>query len=164
MAVIIRIISKGDVEFILETYKTCHGIRRGTVHANLPIFVDSHKRKCGVYIFIHYLYIQSVFLGDGVPVIHACPTHGINPYLEFGRCDGLHVYNVFQILYVRLDIIVFVCGAGSQRTCKGHTLYFFHAVHQYFVGTILNNICSFSVCRPACWGVVFEASVFRRIM
>ena len=111
MPVSVRIISKRDIETILELNKARHGERTRAIHADLPVMIHGHKRESRVEIRIHDRDIETVALGQRFPVTKGRAAQRINA--DFYTCgtNRFQINDVRQVLNVRHDEI-FRMGCG----------------------------------------------------
>jgi hypothetical protein len=78
--------------------------------------------------------------------------------------DGVHVHNIFQILNVRQNEILRLSGRRLQRGGVGNAFYNCIAPSQKLVGAILDPARYVRVSRAAIGRIVFETSIFRRVV
>src|ERR1700704_4817270 len=115
MPVAVRIVSPGDVETILELYQPLHRIWARTIHADLAIVVESHEGEPRVDVRVGHRDIQTVTLGDWLPVGQGSPAQRIYPDLQTRGSDCIHVDDVLEIFDIRHDEVLLMRSGSLQR-------------------------------------------------
>ncbi len=164
VTVVVWVVAKGDVELVLEGNQARHGERAGAVHPDLAVFIQGHEGEGRVDLVVHHFDVQTIGLGDDVPVGDAGAAQRIDTDLDAGLLDGLHVQHVLQVIHIGSDIIV----QGHERALEGlgerHALHAGQTRLQNGVGAILHPLGDLPFGGAAVGRVVFEATVFRRVV
>src|SRR5690242_16672728 len=123
MPVMIRIAGKGNIEIILQTDQSAHGVGRGWIHANLAVPIDCHKAESGIDLFAHGFKIQLEALCDRRPIFHSGATEWIHPDM-YARCAyRIHIDDSGKITYVIVQEVMLMCRGSAQGIFKTYPSY-----------------------------------------
>jgi hypothetical protein len=125
MPIRIRIVSESNLIFVFQPNQPCHGIRTGTIHADLAIMVHCHKRKSRVDLRVDDLDFQSVNRIDRFPIRPCSSAQRINRQLEFGSTNGVYIHNILEIADVRENEVFLVRGCRLHGTTEDNAPYIF---------------------------------------
>lgn len=70
MPVVIRVARESHVEAALLLEQHLHRIRRGRVHANLPVPIDAHEAEGWIDLLIDDGQVQAIAVGNRPPVVN----------------------------------------------------------------------------------------------
>ncbi len=104
----IRIASRGEVEFIFQADQVTHGIRGRRVHANAAIPIEGHEAEGLIDLLIHNRQIQAVLFSERRPVMNARAAQRVDA--EPDATDCIEVNHVWKIANVFGDKIVAMRG------------------------------------------------------
>ena len=162
--VVVGVIAERDIETVLEADEAGHGVGRGAVHADLAVVVQGHEREGGIHHRIHHLQVQAVLLGNRTPITDARASHRVDPDLESGAANGLHVQDIRQIAYIGADIIVFLDAVFGERGAHRQAAHPGQLVGQQGIRPVLDVPGGRRVRGTAARGVVLVAAVAGRIV
>ena len=115
MTVKIGIVAERQIVLIFEVDQARHGVRRRTIHADFSVTVHRHKTKGRIRVSVHHFDVETVAVGNRLPIGETGPTESIGAQTQSGGLDAVHVDNILQIFDIRADKIVFM----DVRCCKG---------------------------------------------
>ncbi len=164
VTVVVRVIAKGDVELVFKGNQARHGERAGAVHPDLAVFIQGHEGEGWVDLVVHHLDVQTIGLGDDVPVGDAGAAQRIDTDLDARVLDGIHVQHVLQIIHIGGDIVVLDHERALERLGKRHPFHASQTRFQNGVGTVLHPLGDLPFGRATMGRVVLEATIFRRVV
>ena len=109
----VGVVAEGEVELVLELHQAGHRIRARAVHADLAVVVERHEAERRIDLRVDDGDIQTVDVGDRLPVADRGAAERIDAQLEAGAADRLHVDDVAQIVDIGQDEIVLPRGRRS---------------------------------------------------
>ena len=115
MTVVVGVTREGDLKLILQVDETLHGIRRGGIHANLPVPVERHEGEARVHDLAHYREIEPIMLSDRSPVMYARTAERIDAHADMCVADRIHVDHVAEIGYIGRAVVVPLRRRRMQR-------------------------------------------------
>ena len=126
--------------------------------------IQRHKAECLIHLLIDQLNIQIIKITDAFPVLNPGTTQRIHADFEFRVTDSIHVDHVTERTDVRLNQV----HRSNQRAAQGithrHLFHLRHITGQQHIGTLFDNRGKVSVCRAAGRRVIFDATIFRRVV
>ncbi len=164
VTVVVRVITKGDVELVFKGNQARHGERAGAVHPDLAIFIQGHEGEGRVDLVVHHLDVQAIGLGDDVPVGNAGAAQRIDTDLDARVLDGIHVQHVLQVIHVRGDIVVLDHERALEGLGERHPFHTGQTRFQNGVGTVLHPLGDLPFGGATVGRVVLEATIFRRVV
>src|SRR3546814_2656583 len=99
----IGVAGEGDVEAVLHSDQPLHRMRRGRVHADLPVPVQGHEGKRRVDLVADHVEIERIAFGNARPVVHAGAAERIDAHAHAGAADQVEVEHVAQVFDVRSE-------------------------------------------------------------
>ena len=108
--------------------------------------------------------IQLVMLCNAFPVFNTGAAQRIHTQLQAGFLNRRHIDDIRQPFHKRLNQILLFHVAGGHRLIKRNTFNAFQTVGQQRVCTIFHHFGDVSVSRAAVRRVVFDTTVFRRVV
>ena len=126
--------------------------------------IEAHEREGGIDARIHYLQVQAIPFGNGLPVGHAGAPHGIHADPQTGCGDAFHLNDVGQRIHVRRHIIPFLHVARPHRVRHRPASHTPEVGGQQFVGAILDRARDVGIGGSTGGRVVLESPVLGRIM
>ena len=164
VTVVVRVVAKGDVELVLERDQARHGERAGAIHPDLAVFIQGHEGEGRVDLVVHHLDVQTVGLGDDVPVGDTGAAQRIDTDLDTRVLDGIHVQHVLQIIHIGGDIVVLDHERALERLGERHPFHASQTRFQNRVGTVLDPLGDLPFGGTTVRRVVLEATIFRRVV
>src|SRR2546428_6791455 len=82
--VMVGIAGESHVELIFESDQAAHGIRRRGIHADAAVPVEGHGTESRVDTLVYHSQVQTIALGNGMPVMDACAAQRVDTELEPG--------------------------------------------------------------------------------
>src|SRR4030095_1383823 len=160
----VGIVAESDVKPVLKLYQAGHRKGARTIHTDLAVMIHRHKRKRRVDIRIHDRYLETIPLGQRLPISYGGSAKRINADLHASGADGFQTDDLGEILHVGHDEVLRVGCGGLERGFKLDAPNTPVSVAQQFVGAILNRVRDIRVGWTAICQVIFEAAVSRRIV
>src|SRR5258705_7231299 len=155
---------KGHVESLLETDHACHCISRRRVHPDLAVPIDRHEVKRRIDDVVHDLQIESVALGNRIPVSHARAAQWIHTEANFALADYLKIDHRVKIIYIGIEVLIRMYGRSSPGVVKWYSRHPEQAVCNKGIRLLLYPFGDLGVCWSTVRRIVFEASELRRVM
>ena len=100
MPVGVGIVRERHLVLIFQSDKPGHGIRAGTIHADLTVVIDRHERKRRVNDWIDDDDVESVSGVDRLPIGPRGSAQRVHGEFEVGAANGVHINYVFEIAHV----------------------------------------------------------------
>ncbi len=163
VAVVIRIAGERHVETVAQPDQPRHGVRRGAIHADLPVPVHGHETERRIDLLVDDRQAQPVALRDARPVRHSRAAERIHTERKVRRAHGLHVDHPPQVAHVGGNVVVPVRGGCGQRPLVRHTRHL-AGVSEQRVRFRLNPARGGGVRWSAVRRVVLDSAVVRRVM
>ncbi len=164
MAVVVGVAGKRDVERSLHVEQAPHRIRRGRIHADLPVPVDGHEAEGRIDLLADDLQVEPVVLGDARPVVDAGAAERVHAEVELAGADRIEVDDVAEIGDVGAEVVVAVGGARPQRARVREALDVGVRPFEHCVGLRLDPRRDIGAGGPAVRRVVLEAAVVGRVV
>ena len=164
VAIVVRVAGEGHVEPLAQADQALHGVRRGRVHADLPVPVDGHEAEGRIDLGIHHFQVQLVVLGDGRPVAHAGTAQWVDAQAQIGAADHVEVDDICQVGDIAAHVVVALGGRRRQRLLVVHALDASQVRRQQLVGLGLDPLGHVAVGRAAVGRVVLEAAALRWVV
>lgn len=159
VAVVIGVVAEGDVEFILKADEACHGVWGRAVHADLAVLVDTHEAESLVGMVVDDSEFELVFFGDARPEGEAGAAEGVGADIDAGLADGLHVEDVFEVVDIGGDVVMFDDAGGIEGILVVDGVNAAEVVAEVIVGEFGDEGGDIGVGGAAVGGVVFDAAV-----
>src|SRR6516225_11693115 len=160
----IRVVGKSDPIAILEPNKPRHRVGARAVLTDLAVMIDGHERKGRVDPRVDYIDIDLIEGVDWLPVMNGSAAKRVYCELEPGGANNLHIYDVPQVVDIRVDKILLMSIGAIQGGGERHAFNFGIAFSQKLVGPVLDPVGYIDIGRPAIGRIVFEAAILWRIM
>ena len=164
MPVDVSIIAPGNVEPVLERDQAGHRVRAGAIHADLAIVIERHEAKGRINLWIDDLDIQSVKLGNRLPVSNGGTTQGIDSDPQIRLADCFHVDDFAEVGNIRRHQINCLGGRRIQGLCIRQPLDAAIAVGHQRIGALLDPAGNVGICRATVRRVVLDAAILRGIV
>ena len=164
VAVVVGVGGPGYVELVFVGDHGGHGEGAGAVHADFAVPVAGHEAEGGVDVGVEELDGEFVLVDDAWPVVDASTAEGIDCELEGGTGKDVEVDDVGEVVDVGGDVVVAVGGGGVEGCLKVDAFYVGESVGDDLVGAVLDPLGGGGVCGAAVGWVVFEASIFGRVV
>ncbi len=115
VTVMIGITRESNLELVLQADQPLHGKRRGWVHADLAVPIDRHEAEGRIDLLVDDGQVQPVALGNRRPVVDAGSAEWIDPQVDLGAANDLHVDDIAEVFRVGVEVVVAVGCGGTQR-------------------------------------------------
>ena len=122
------------------------------------------KRKVGSTASLTTVACDAVTLDHRLPVAHRRAAERIDPDLDAGAADRLHVDDIGEVGDIGADIVVAMHAGSLARPVIGNPRDALQIVFEIAVGGALDGAGDVGVRRSAIGRVVFEAAILRRIV
>jgi hypothetical protein len=159
VAIVIGVTSTGEIEAVLERDQSAHGVRGRRIHADLAVPIHRHEAKGRVHQLIDHAQVQAVALGDAAPVAYARASERVDTEAQARAANDVEIDHVAQVLDVGIQVVMAVCGRGTQGARKGHALHALELGFQQRVGLARDPVRDRRIGGAAIGGIVFEAAV-----
>jgi hypothetical protein len=126
----IGVAGEGDVKAIPETDQALHGMGRGGIHAYLAVPVDRHEPEGRIDGIVHHREIQTIALGNPVPIVHASATQRIHAHADVRTANRIHVEHAGEIANVSTEIVMPVGSCGATGLLVRDSLHALQAAFQ----------------------------------
>ncbi len=160
----VRIVGKRYLVLIFQSDEPCHRIWTGTIHADLPVVIHCHERKCWVNGWIHDDDVEPVNGIDRLPIRTSGAAQRVHANFEASAANCIHVNDVFEIAHVWQDEVFLVRRRGLERFGKRNSLDPNISCSQQFVRPVLDPARDVSIGWAAVGRVVLEASILGRVV
>ena len=164
VTVIVRIVGKGQIELVTQRQQSRHRAFGGAVHTDCAIFVEMHKAESLINVIVNDSQVQVVVLGNTLPVFDTGTAKRIDAQRQARFLDRRHVDDVGQSFNKRLNQVLLFYMTRCQRSIQRHTLHALQTISQQSVSPVFHHFGDVSICRTTVWRVVFNATIFRRIV
>ena len=64
----VRVVANRDLEAIFEAHQSGHRVRTGAIHSDFAVVIQGHEAKCRIDLVIDNHEIESIALGDSLPI------------------------------------------------------------------------------------------------
>ena len=95
--VVVGVGGESNIEFVFQSDKPLHGVRRRRIHANFAVPIDRHKSKRWINGLVHHCQIETVPLGDHRPIINTRASEWVNAKRNLGIADRRHIDHILEI-------------------------------------------------------------------
>ena len=123
-----------------------------------------HERELRIIRIVDEVQVETIHIGNLVPVIHARPAQGIDQDAQLGIADGVHVDDGFQFRHVKALVVVRDDERAVFGLVIGHHPDVLVMACQEAVGFRFDGLGDVRAGRPAGNGVILDTAVFRRIV
>ena len=163
VAVGIGVVAHRNVEARTRFDQSGHGVLGRTVHADLAVPVQVHKRPRGVDRGVDDGQIEVVGVGNRRPHVDSRTAQRISADPQTSRLDGLHVDNIVKRTDISADVVEVLRVLQVERSLELGARNVL-PLGKEFVGTVLNPRGFLRTGRTAVWRVVLDAAVSRRVV
>ena len=164
VTVIIRVVSKRQIELITQCQQTRHRTLGGAVHTDRTVFIEVHKAEGLIDLIVNDGQVEVVILANALPVFDTGTAQRINAQRQARFLNRRHINDIGQPFHERLHQILLFHMTGCHRFVEGDTLHAFQAIGHQCVGPVFHHFGDVSISRATIWRIVLDTTIFRRVM
>lgn len=163
MTVIIRVVSKRQIELITQCQQARHRTLGGAVHTDRTVFIEVHKAEGLIDLIVNDGQVEVVILANALPVFDTGTAADQRP--ASGPLSESPPYQRYRPALPQTaapDPALSHDRMPSLR--RGDTLHAFQAISQQCVGSVFHHFSDVGISRATIWRIVLDTTIFRRVM